>query len=538
MLVMLALLLSAGIAHSASAQDGNGQEMRKSVLAKLCLRKTDPRLEAIEQILKSAAEAADTAVWARTILTAANEKKLLCAGDIVAIRSGDALQDAITLAPLGEQTARLSGPFVNLKMRASLDMGVAQLMLLTASTRGDLQDALALMEKKPDLVEPAVLNAAIQLQMDNAIKKRLEAIQGVRLLRDDDIDNRLGAIALVAARPTQNSLTTLLNLAADPDYAADPRVSAALDDGIAQIRRWLRFGEIASVVFSGMSYASILFLASLGLAIIFGLMGVINLAQGELIMVGAYATYLVQEILRLIAPGLLDFYLLLAIPFAFLLATGVGLIMEITVIRHLYRRPLVTLLATWAVSLLLINTVRVLFGTQNLEFITPGFLAGGERLFGDFIITWNRLFAILFALAGFFIALFTLKATRLGLYIRAVTYNRDMAGCVGVSARRVDLLSFGIGSGLAGVAGLVLSPIYNVNPTMGSNFIVDAFMIVVLGGVGSIAGTLVASIGVGMVNVAIEPIYGAVAAKVIVLLMIIIFIQFRPEGLFVVRGRK
>jgi urea transport system permease protein len=190
------------------------------------------------------------------------------------------------------------------------------------------------------------------------------------------------------------------------------------------------------------------------------------------------------------------------------------------------------------VSLFLINTVRVAFGTQNLEFVTPSFLAGGERVIGDFLITWNRLFAIGCALAAFVIALAVLKSTRLGLYIRAVTANRDMAGCVGVSARKVDLMSFGIGSGLAGLAGLALSPIYSVNPTMGSNFIVDAFMIVVLGGVGSIVGTLVASISVGMVNVAIEPLWGAVAAKVIVLLMIIVFIQFRPEGMFAIRGRR
>jgi len=259
-------------------------------------------------------------------------------------------------------------------------------------------------------------------------KARLEGVRGVRLLSDPDPENRLKAITLVAAKPSQQNLTTLVNLAADPAYAADPRIKAALDYGTSSIRSWLRAGDILSVLFSGLSYASILFLASLGLAIIFGLMGVINLAQGELIMVGAYATYFVQEALRVIAPGLLEFYIILALPFAFLVSAAVGLAMEVTVIRHLYRRPLITLLATWAVSLLLINSVRVAFGTQNLEFITPAYLAGGERILGDFIITWNRLFAILCALATFFLALFLLKSTRLGLYIRAVTANRDMAG--------------------------------------------------------------------------------------------------------------
>ncbi|MEM6492635.1 MAG: urea ABC transporter permease subunit UrtB, partial [Pseudomonadota bacterium] len=275
-----------------------------------------------------------------------------------------------------------------------------------------------------------------------------------------------------------------------------------------------------------------------GIAIIFGLMGVINLAQGELIMIGAYATYAVQEVLRAVAPDLVGWYLLIAMPIAFLVTAGVGCVVEVSVIRHLYRRPLTTLLATWAVSLFLINAVQATFGTQNLEFETAAFLGGGERLIADFIVTWNRLFAIVFAGVIFVAALLVLKRTRLGMYIRGVTENRGMAGCLGVNARRVDLVSFGIGSGLAGVAGLALSPIYNVNPTMGTNFIVDAFMIVVLGGVGNLYGTLIAALGIGMINVIIEPLYGAVAAKVIVLLLIIAVIQMRPEGLFAVKGRR
>ena len=212
--------------------------------------------------------------------------------------------------------------------------------------------------------------------------------------------------------------------------------------------------------------------------------------------------------------------------------------MEATVIRHLYRRPLMTLLATWAISLLLVNLVQLLFGTQNLEFVTPAFLAGGTRVVADFMVTWNRLFAIAFAVGILALALLVLHRTPLGLFVRAVTENRDMAECVGVSTRRIDLLSFGVGSGLAGLAGLALTPIYNVNPTMGTNFIVDSFLVVVLGGVGNLAGTLIAALGIGQVNIVIEPLYGAVAAKVIVLLMIILFIQFRPEGIFSVKGRR
>ena len=225
-------------------------------------------------------------------------------------------------------------------------------------------------------------------------------------------------------------------------------------------------------------------------------------------------------------------------PVVFVVTGAVGVLIEVAVIRHLYRRPLMTLLATWAISLLLINLVRVGFGTQNLQFITPPWLSGGVNVIGDFLVTWNHLFAIGFAVFAALATAALLRFTDLGLFIRAVTQNRDMAGCVGVSSRRIDMAAFGFGAGLAGLGGLALSPIYNVNPTMGAGFIIDSFMVVVLGGVGSLAGTALASLGVGLVNVGIEPFYGAVAAKVIALILIILIIQWRPEGLVAARGRR
>src|SRR5258706_1041123 len=448
--VLIAAALCLGLHVSSVSAAAIGLEPRAALVEKLCAEQAAPRLDATETILKRAAADGDDAVWGRAIVHAYGNKLYLCGNGRAVVREGERYLDAASLAALDEKPEGLSAPFVNLKVRASLDIADDLLSLLTDPAGPLAEKAIAALEKSPKLAEPASLEAAIRLQKDPAFKARLEGVRGVRLLSDPDPENRLKAITLVAAKPSQQNLTTLVNLAADPAYAADPRIKAALDYGTSSIRSWLRAGDILSVLFSGLSYASILFLASLGLAIIFGLIGVINLAQGELIMVGAYATYFVQEALRVIAPGLLEFYIILAIPFAFLLSAAVGLAMEVTVIRHLYRRPLITLLATWAVSLLLINSVRVAFGTQNLEFITPAYLAGGERILGDFIITWNRLFAILCALATFFLALFLLKSTRLGLYIRAVTANRDMAGCIGGSTRRVDLLSFAIGSGLAG----------------------------------------------------------------------------------------
>jgi urea transport system permease protein len=295
---------------------------------------------------------------------------------------------------------------------------------------------------------------------------------------------------------------------------------------------------VLATLYSGLSFASILFMAAIGLAVIFGLMGVINLAQGELIMIGAYATWMVQEALRYYAPGLLDYYLIIAIPVAFLVTAAIGILLEVVLLRHLYKRPLMSLLATWAVSLFLSNLVRVVFGTQNLQFVTPYYVTGGVPVIGDFFFTWNRMFAIAFAAVTLALTWAIVRLTPLGLNIRAVTQNRTMAGCIGIPVRRVDMLAFGLGSGLAGLAGLALAPIYSVNPQMGQNFIIDSFMVVVLGGVGTIGGTVVAALGIGQINVLIEPWYGAVAAKVIVLLMIIGFLQVRPEGLFAVKGRR
>jgi urea transport system permease protein len=315
-------------------------------------------------------------------------------------------------------------------------------------------------------------------------------------------------------------------------------VVAAGEAAIADIDRELAIGGVLSTLYSGLSYASVLLLAALGLAIIFGLMGVINLAQGEFIMIGAYAAWFVQNAIRAAAPGLLDWYLIVAMPVSFLVAALVGIVMEALGLRRLYDRPLMTLLATWAVSLLLINLVRVTIGTQNLEFHQPFYVTGGIPVLGDFIVTLNRLFAIAIAIVAILSVVALLRFSTFGMNVRAVAQNRAMAGAAGIDARRTDRLAIALGSGLAGLAGVALAPLYNVNPNMGAGFIVDSFMVVVLGGVGSLVGTVVASLGIGQINVAIEPIYGAVAAKVVVLLLVIAFIQRRPEGLFAPKGRR
>jgi urea transport system permease protein len=357
-------------------------------------------------------------------------------------------------------------------------------------------------------------------------------------LNSPDLAKRVAAVGRIAKNPDRRALALVTPLLNDPAYTTNPDFKRAVDAASAAIHRGITVGDTLATIYNGLSFASILFMAAIGLAVIFGLMGVINLAQGEFIMLGAYVTWLVQEALRHLAPDAVEWYLIIAVPVVFLVTAMIGIVLETVLLRHLYRRPLMSLLATWAVSLFLINLVRVTFGTQNLQFVTPSYITGGVPVIGDFIFTWNRMFAIAFAIVTLVLTWGLMRLTPLGLNIRAVTQNRTMAGCIGIAVRRVDMLAFGLGSGLAGLAGLALAPIYSVNPQMGQNFIIDSFMVVVLGGVGTIAGTIVAAVGIGQINVLIEPVWGAVAAKVIVLLMIIGFLQWRPEGLFAVKGRR
>jgi urea transport system permease protein len=281
----------------------------------------------------------------------------------------------------------------------------------------------------------------------------------------------------------------------------------------------------------------VLLLAALGLAITYGLMGVINMAHGELIMIGAYATYVVQDLFRTYLPGAFDWYLAAAIPVAFAVAGGVGMVLERTVIRWLYGRPLETLLATWGISLILIQSVRSLFGAQNVQVINPAFMSGGIEVFTDIVLPWNRIVIIGFAFAVLAGIWLLLARTRLGLFVRGVTQNRSMAACVGVRTNRVDTWSFGLGSGIAGLAGCALSQIGNVGPDLGQAYIVDSFMVVVFGGVGQLAGTVYASLILGLGNKLLESYSGAVLAKIAVLAFIVVFIQLRPQGMFALRGR-
>jgi urea transport system permease protein len=280
----------------------------------------------------------------------------------------------------------------------------------------------------------------------------------------------------------------------------------------------------------------VLLLAAIGLAITFGVMGVINMAHGEMVMIGAYTTFVVQNAIRTSAPELFDWSLAIALPLAFLAAAAVGLAMERGIIRFLYGRPLETLLATWGVSLILQQAVRTIFGPNNREVGNPSWMSGGFEI-GQLAITWNRLWIVVFALGVFALLLFVFNRTAWGLHMRAVTQNRRMAASMGIRTPWVDAFTFALGSGIAGIAGVALSQIGNVSPNLGQSYIIDSFMVVVFGGVGNLWGTLIGALSLGVLNKFLEPYAGAVLAKIFVLVLIILFIQKRPRGLFALKGR-
>ena len=317
----------------------------------------------------------------------------------------------------------------------------------------------------------------------------------------------------------------------------NPELKAALLDAKNKIKTRIQISEWSGHVFSGLSTASILLLAALGLAITYGLLGVINMAHGELIMIGAYTTYVVQSLFKAHLAHWVDWYLLIAIPAAFVVSALIGMLIERTIIRPLYGRQLETLLATFGVSLILMQVVRMVFGAQNVEVSNITWLSGGIALTPSLMLPYNRIAIIIFTVTILLLLVFLLNKTRFGLFIRAVTQNRQMARAVGIRSARIDMMAFGLGSGLAGLAGCALAQVGNVGPDLGQNYIIDAFLVVVVGGVGQVWGAVLAALGLGISGTILEIGLGAVLAKIILLVLVILFIQKRPQGLFAIKGR-
>jgi urea transport system permease protein len=459
--------------------------------------------------------------------------------DQVLLVKGDTATDLLSGRAVSPLPENRDDVVVNNRVRRELGTAIAALKLGSPDRPIRLAAAQELQNSADEDTLP-LISQALTHESDPEIKELLALTQASIQLSSKDRATRIAAIRALAESSNPSTKTLLLGVLEEKGgtyVEPDAEVRSEAEKSLRAVESKLATGEMIGRIFSGVSLGSILLLAALGLAITYGLMGVINLAHGELIMVGAYATYVVQDLFRRYAPGAFDAYLVCAVPVAFAASGLVGMALERSVIRFLYGRPLETLLATWGISLILMQTVRTIFGAQNVQVENPSWMSGGFVAMTGIVLPWSRIVIIVFAALVLLLIWLLLTRTRLGLFVRAVTQNRAMASCTGVPTRRVDTLAFGLGSGLAGLAGCALSQIGNVGPDLGQSYIVDSFMVVVLGGVGQLAGTVYAALGLGIVNKILEAWSGAVLAKIAVLVFIIFFIQKRPQGLFALKGR-
>lgn len=441
--------------------------------------------------------------------------------------------DAATGQPVASVPDSASAVRLNNRLRRSVDAALGALTLMSPDVTTRIQAAQSVFKSHEESALDAV-NTALSKETNKSAKAALgDARAAILLFKPDATEvEKLEAVATIKAHGDQEALAMLTGIGADQPAS----VTKAAASAIASIQSSLAVWSMAQNAWYGLSLGSVLLLAAIGLAITFGVMGVINMAHGEMVMIGAYTTFVVQEVIRTRYPGLFDYSLLIALPLAFLVAGAIGVLIERSIIRFLYGRPLETLLATWGLSLVLQQAVRTMFGPTNREVGNPSWMSGAFEL-GQITITYNRLWILVFTLAVFAILLAMLRYTALGLEMRAVTQNRRMAASMGIATSRVDALTFGLGSGIAGIAGVALSQIDNVSPNLGQSYIIDSFMVVVFGGVGNLWGTLVGAFTLGIANKFLEPMAGAVLGKIAILVLIILFIQKRPRGLFALKGR-
>jgi len=472
---------------------------------------------------------------AQAVLSALQAGRLYVrAGHALFIKTDDgSFLDATTGKPAQDVVASgIKQVRINNPVRGEVEAALGSLRLLSTDPAARLDAAQAVFHSHDPAALPA-LDRALARETDPTIKHRMEQARAAALLFSDDAKDadRLTAVAVIRARGDLDSRALLDSLTNQP-----PAIAAAARTAITAIDRVLQLWSVAQSVYYGLSLGSVLLLAAAGLAITFGVMGVINMAHGEMVMIGAYVTFVVQQVIRSAAPGLFGASLIISVPLAFIVAGIIGIIIERTLIRWLYGRPLETLLATWGLSLVLQQAVRSIFGANNRDVGTPGWMSGATQV-GGLTITFNRLYIIIFAAMVLAALMASLRFTSLGLSMRAVTQNRQMAAAMGIRTPWIDALTFGLGSGVAGMAGVALSQIDNVSPNLGQGYIIDSFMVVVFGGVGNLWGTVDGALTLGIVNKFLEPVAGAVLGKIVVLVLLILFIQRRPRGMFPLKGR-
>jgi urea transport system permease protein len=473
---------------------------------------------------------------AATIIQALQDGRLMFSAEQKKVFYKDAdgkLFDAATGAAAdGAAPADLEMVRINNRLRRSIDAAIGALTLMSPDPEKRYDAAQAVFKSREENALPA-LETAIAKETDPRIKKALlEARAAIILNSDASETDKIDAVAVIRGRGDQDAVALLSALPSDTPASVTRLAATAAGSISSELGLW----TTAQNLWYGISLGSVLLLAAIGLAITFGVMGVINMAHGEMVMLGAYVTFSVQEVMRNGYPGLLEWSLVIAVPLAFVVTGVIGILIERGIIRFLYGRPLETLLATWGLSLIIQQAVRTTFGPTNREVSAPSWMSGAFEV-GHLTITYNRLWIICFSLAVFFALQAMLRFTRLGLEVRAVTQNRDMASAMGIRTGRIDALTFGLGSGIAGIAGVALSQIDNVSPNLGQGYIIDSFMVVVFGGVGNLWGTLVGAMTLGIANKFLEPLAGAVLAKIAILVLLILFIQKRPRGLFALKGR-
>ena len=488
---------------------------------------TDDRIAALQK-----ATAAPDAATAAFVQAMADDAVKITPAHVIVLKDDKGFDAATGAAvPVPDDAEDIVN---NNRMRGAFEGTLASLKLLSTD-RAERAAALEALREEADESRLPIIDRALAAETDDALKARLVAIRSRILLSSADTAQRAAAAEALGSSASPATRTLLIE---QLKQEQDPAAKSAMQQALASVEGRLVWGERLAALFSGVSLGSILLLVALGLAITYGLMGVINMAHGELMMIGAYATYVVQGLFQKYLPGAFDFYLVAAVPIAFLASALVGAGLERSVIRFLYGRPLETLLATWGISLMLQQLVRTVFGAQNVGVENPSWMSGGVQLMDNLALPWNRVVIVVFAFAVLGAMAWLIGRTRLGLFVRGVTQNRPIASCMGVNTARIDTYAFALGSGIAGLAGCALSQVGNVGPDLGQGYIVDAFMVVVLGGVGQLAGTVYAALGLGVLNKVLEGWTGAVLAKIAVLVFIIVFIQKRPQGIFAMKGRS
>ncbi len=494
----------------------------------------DANLRDLTAIVETLAASGDPVVVPTLEALAGGDLYFDEASGTVAIKRGrdwlDPLAGTELVVP---EDAEFSKIRVNNGLRREIAAALSGMTLMSDNPATRLSAAQSFLAK-PDPANIPLLDEAIAAETSANVLSAMQAARAVIMLRDAEasLEDRQAAVP-VLARNARRSAITILNAAV---AEAPPELQVTIQSTIAGLEQERAVWAALQNVWFGLSLGSVLLLAAIGLAITFGVMGVINMAHGEMVMLGAYTTVIVQLFIRQNFPGLLDYSLLIALPSAFLFTGAVGIAVERGVIRWLYGRPLETLLATWGLSLILQQSVRSIFGPTNQMVIAPTWMSGSTEFFG-LAITYSRFWIVIFALIVFFMLLLVLNRTPLGLQMRAVTQNRRMASAMGIRTPFVDAMTFGLGSGIAGLAGVALTQIDNISPNLGQNYIIDSFMVVVFGGVGNLWGTLVGALTLGVANKFLEPYAGAVLGKILILVLIILFIQRRPRGLFALKGR-